>query len=299
MANEKTHSHHGHHHDSTRNIKTAFFLNLSFTVIEIVGGILTNSIAIIADALHDLGDSISLGFSWFLDKYSKKKRSKDFTYGYRRFSLLAALINSLVLIVGSFFVLSKAIPRLLAPESSNATGMLVLAILGILVNGVAVLRLRKGNSLNEKVVSWHLLEDVFGWVAIFIISIINIFISAPILDPLLAIIFTLIIMINIFKNLKQIMVIFLQGTPSELNIDEIEEKIKSVKNVLSIHDTHIWTLDGEYNVLTTHVVMDAKFPFSKSHDAKCEIKKLLQSFNIQHTTLELETENETCDFEKC
>lgn len=299
MTKKKAHNHHGHHHDSTTNIKTAFFLNLFFTIIEIVGGIFTNSIAIIADALHDLGDSLSLGFSWFLDKYSKKPRSKGFTYGYRRFSLLAALINSLVLIAGSFFVLSKAIPRLLAPEPSNVTGMFILAILGILVNGAAVLRLKKGNSLNERVVSWHLLEDVFGWIAILIVSIINMITSAPILDPILAIIFTLIIAFNIFKNLKQIMSIFLQCTPPELNVEDIEKKIKSIKDVISIHDTHVWTIDGEYNVLTAHIVLSEGSTFSKMQEIKCKVKEKMKSFNVQHTTIEFETEEECCDFEKC
>jgi cobalt-zinc-cadmium efflux system protein len=300
MVKKKTHNHHGHyHHDSSKNIKTAFFLNLAFTIIEIIGGLFTNSIAIIADALHDLGDSLSLGFSWFLDKYSKKKRTKDFSYGYRRFSLLAALINSLILITGSFFVLSKAIPRLLSPEPSNVTGMFFLAILGIIVNGVAVLRLKRGNSLNEKVVSWHLLEDVFGWIAILIISIVNMFIYAPILDPILAIMFTLVIVFNIFKSLKQIMSIFLQCTPPDLNIEEIEGKILSLKNVISIHDTHIWTMDGEYKVLTTHIVLSEKSNLNKLKDTKCKVKEAMKSFNIQHSTIEFETENECCDLENC
>ncbi len=292
------HHHHHHHHDSISNIKTAFFLNLFFTLIEIVGGILTNSIAIIADALHDLGDSLSLGFSWYLEKYSKKKRTHTFSYGYKRFSLLAALINSLVLIVGSFFVLNKAIPRLLAPEPSNITGMFLLAILGITINGIAVLKLKKGQSLNEKVISWHLLEDVFGWVAVLIVSIVNMFVYTPILDPILAIIFTAIIVINIIKNLKQVMFIFLQCTPLELNIEKIEKKVSSLKGVISVHDTHIWTLDGEHHVLTIHVVCK-DLALSKLLDLKCQIRKAMNLYNIQHITIEFETENECCGFKNC
>ncbi len=295
----KRNNYNKHIHNSTKNIKTAFFLNLTFTIIEIVGGIFTNSIAIIADALHDLGDSLSLGLSWYWDKYSKKKRSKEFSYGYRRFSLLAALINSLVLIIGSFFVLTKAIPRLLIPEPSNIRGMFLLAILGIIVNGIAVLKLKKGNSLNEKVVSWHLLEDIFGWIAILTISIVNMIISVQILDPILAIMFTLIITFNVFRNLKQIMLIFLQSTPPEINIDDIEEKIKSIKNVISVHDTHIWTIDGEYNILTAHVVLKDSTNVSKIQKTKSEIRKTMMMFNVQHTTVEFETENEYCDFKNC
>ncbi|NOZ44844.1 MAG: cation transporter [bacterium] len=299
MKKNETHNHSAHHQDSTTNIKTAFFLNLIFTVLEIIGGIFTNSIAIIADALHDLGDSLSLGFAWYLEKYSRKKRSKSFSYGYRRFSLLAALINSLILIIGSFFVLSKAIPRLLSPEPTNAAGMFVLAILGILVNGIAVLRLKKGDSLNEKVVSWHLLEDVFGWVAVLIVSLVNMFASVPILDPVLAILFTLIIVFNIFKNLKRIMSIFLQSIPSDLDMSEIEGKIMSINDVISVHDTHIWTMDGEYNVLTMHIVLKDNADFSRMQKIKQEVKKVMKLFNIQHTTVEFETEAEYCDLENC
>ena len=181
-------SHHHSHSNGTNiaNIKIAFFLNLFFTVFEIIGGYLTNSVAIAADALHDFGDSLSLGLSWFLEKYSLKGRSQKFSYGYRRFSLLSALINSLVLIIGSAFVLWHTIPRLFHPQSVNVKGMLLLAIGGILINGIAVLKIRnKNNSLNEKTVSWHLLEDVLGWVAVLIISIVNSFKEIAILDPLL------------------------------------------------------------------------------------------------------------------
>ncbi|MBT3464129.1 cation transporter, partial [archaeon] len=214
-----SHNHdHNHDSDSTTNLKVVFFLNLSFTVVELIGGIFTNSVAIIADSLHDFGDSLSLGLSWFLDNYSKKERSNKFSYGYKRFSLLSALINSTILVIGSIFVLYTSIPRFMNPETSNYKGMLLLAILGIIVNGIAVLRLKKGNSINEKVVSWHLLEDVFGWVAVLIISVVNMFVSLPILDPLLAIVFTLIIFSNAIKNLKPIVAIFLQSTPQNIDI---------------------------------------------------------------------------------
>ena len=288
-------SHHAHsHNNSISNIKLAFFLNLSFTIIEIVGGLLTNSIAILADALHDFGDSLSLGLSWGLEKYSKKKQTPKFSYGYKRFSLLAALINSIVLIVGSVFILSKVIPRLITPEPSNAAGMIFLAVLGILVNGMAVLRLKKGNSLNERVVSWHLLEDVLGWIAVLIVGTINMFVNVPILDPILAIVFTLFILFNILKNLKQISLVFLQGTPLGLDIKEVQKKIESIKEVMSLHDTHIWSLDGEHNILTTHIVVDKNLSLSKLCNLKKKVREVLESFNIHHITIEFETKDEYC-----
>ena len=295
-----SHNHdHNHDSDSTTNLKVVFFLNLSFTVVELIGGIFTNSVAIIADSLHDFGDSLSLGLSWFLDNYSKKERSNKFSYGYKRFSLLSALINSTILVIGSIFVLYTSIPRFMNPETSNYKGMLLLAILGIIVNGIAVLRLKKGNSINEKVVSWHLLEDVFGWVAVLILSVVNMFVSLPILDPLLAIVFTLIIFSNAIKNLKPIVAIFLQSTPQNIDIKNVEEKIKKLKNVDSIHDMHLWTLDSENHVLTIHVVLKGKFTSEKILSTKCEIRKLVNDMYIKHVTVEIEEKNEKCGYKNC
>jgi len=133
---------HGQHH-ATGNIKVAFFLNLFFTIVEFIGGFYTNSLAIMSDAVHDLGDSLSLGMSWYFQKLSNKKANKYFSYGYGRFSLLGAIINSFVLIIGALFIIKEAIPRVLTPEDSDAKGMMWFAILGIIVNGAAVLKLKK------------------------------------------------------------------------------------------------------------------------------------------------------------
>lgn len=207
---------HDHEHGREGNIKIAFFLNLFFTILEIIGGLWTNSMAILSDALHDLGDSISLGMAWYFEKYSQKGPDEFFSFGYARFSLLGALINSMVLIIGSILVLSRSIPRIFQPESVNAEGMLVFAILGIAINGLAAIRLRKGTSLNEKVVSWHLLEDVLGWIAVLAVSIALLFIDLPILDPILSILITLFVLFNVIKNIKAVMHVFLQGVPKNI-----------------------------------------------------------------------------------
>ena len=197
MAHE--HHHHGHHHHhDTENISTAFFLNLAFTIIEIIGGLMTNSVSIMSDALHDLGDSLSLGLAWYFQKVAKKGRDKTFSYGYKRFSVLGAMINAIVLVIGSVFILQESIPRLWQPETPNAQGMFWLAILGILVNGAAVLKLKKGTSLNEKVISLHLLEDVLGWAAVLIGSVLMYFFDLPIIDPLLSIGIAFFILTNVF-----------------------------------------------------------------------------------------------------
>ena len=288
-----------HHHHATGNLKVAFFLNLAFTIVEIVGGLYTNSLAILSDALHDLGDSLGLGLSWYFQKLSKKGRTSSFSYGYKRFSLLGAVVNSVVLVVGSIIILSKAIPQLFNPSQANAEGMMYLAILGIVVNGAAVLKLRKGESLNEKVVSLHLLEDVLGWVAVLFGSVIMIFWNAPFIDPLLSILISLFILYNVYRNLKRSLLIILQGTPSEVSIGDIQDKLKSIKSVIGVHDCHVWSMDGNYNVLTVHLVLDKNYELAEQVALKARVKEVLKDESISHITIEFESQNEVCEMKDC
>jgi len=293
------HHHHHHDHSDVKNIKVAFFLNLAFTILEIVGGFFTNSIAILSDAVHDLGDSLSLGLSWYFQKKAKQKSDTSYSYGYRRFSLLGAIINSIVLVVGSIFILSAAIPRIFHPQHTNVEGMFLLAIIGVLVNGAAVFRLRKGHSLNEKVVSLHLLEDVLGWIAILVGSIVMYFFEVPILDPIMSIAIACFVLFNVYKNLSQSLHIILQGIPEEVNLKEITEILQQIETVESIHDLHIWSADGSYIVLTVHVVVANEMSMEKLAELKDEIRNVLYNINIEHVTIEFEMANEHCTFEKC
>lgn len=207
---------HNHNHESSDSrIGWAFFLNLGFTIVEFIGGWLTNSTAIMADAVHDLGDSLSIGLAWILSKIAHKQANDTYSYGYQRFSLLGALVNGAVLIGGSIWVLSEAIPRLSDPEMPHAQGMIVLAIFGIAVNGFAAYKLSHGKSLNERVLNWHLLEDVLGWVAVLLVAVVLSFVDLPVLDPLLSIGFTLFILFNVTKTLIDTIKIFLQATPDK------------------------------------------------------------------------------------
>ena len=293
--------HHGHHH-TTKNIKSAFFLNLAFTIVEIIGGFYTNSLAIMSDAVHDLGDSLSLGMSWYFQKLSNKDANKKYSYGYGRFSLLGAIINSIVLIVGSVFIISEAIPRIINPEYADATGMMWLAILGIIVNGAAVLKLKKGSSINERVVSLHLFEDVLGWFAVLIASIVMQFWDVPILDPILSLLIAGYVLFNVYRNIKEAFKIILQGVPNKISSEEIKKQIiLQIDEVENIHDCHIWTLDGEFHVATIHIVIKEKeFSWQKSKEVKEKIKKLLQdNFQLEHVTLELESILEDCGYNNC
>lgn len=288
----------GHHHnnrqDSTSNIRVAFFLNLGFTIIEIIGGLWTNSIAIISDALHDLGDSFSLGLSWLLEKYSRKKKDEKYSYGYRRYSLLSALINGLILILGSVYVLSQAIPRIFNPEQPNAKGMLFFAIGGVVINGIAALRVRKGRSLNERIITLHLLDDILGWAAILVISIIMMFKNIPILDPILSIVITIYILYNVVVNLKKTFSVFLQAVPTGINIKEIEDKIRKIDKVTGIHHTHIWSIDSLNNILTTHIVVKDNTTTEEITGIKRKVKELIGSPDLGHSTIEVEFESEFC-----
>ena len=303
--NHHKHSHsqaHNHSHIpkdmSSKRIGWAFVLNVVFTIIEFIGGMLTNSTAIMADAVHDLGDSLSIGLAWLLNKLSQRDASKNFSYGYQRFSLMGALINGMVLIAGSIWVIRESIPRLLDPQMPDALGMLWLAILGVVVNGYAAYKLSDGKTLNERVLNWHLIEDVLGWVAVLIVAITLMFVNLPILDPLLSIGFTLFILFNVLKNLKMAVRLFLQACPDQDIQEKIHHELITLDHVEEIHHFHLWSLDGEQHVLTAHLVLsdeiDQQHLASKLVAIKAELSTRLKAYQLAHTTIEFEFKDEIC-----
>ncbi|NVK63848.1 MAG: cation transporter [Flavobacteriales bacterium] len=289
------HNHDHHHGGAENNLKIAFFINVGFTIFEIIGGLYVNSVSIVSDAVHDLGDSLSLGTAWFLQHKSKQKADKKFSFGYARFSLLGALINSLVLIGGSIFVVSEAIDRIIHPESSDAGGMMIIAIIGMVINGYAAWKLSGGKSLNEKVMTWHLLEDVLGWVAVFIVSVVLQFKDIQYLDPALSLLITMYILWGVFKRLKETLFLFLQGVPADVDIVEIELKLKEIDHVESLHHTHIWSLEGEHHVFSTHLKLENITEFKQVLEAKEQAKELLKTYRFTHYTIETELDGENCE----
>lgn len=292
MGNENTTNKDSH--DAAANIKTAFFLNLGFTLIEVVGGLLSNSIAILSDALHDFGDCISLGVSWYMQRLSKKGETSAYTYGYHRFSTFGALITSLVLIGGIAFVLWQAIQRVLSPEEVNAPVMIGLSVLGIVMNGVAVLKLKGGHSLNERVVGWHLLEDTLGWIAVLIGSVVMAFWNVPIVDPLLSIGISLFVLWNVLKELKDVFRVFLQRTPEHFDLEEFERDVQRLPRILSYHHMHSWSLDGERHVLSLHLVMQKNTTREQIVTVKQRIQELLKDKAFEHIAIDVEFEGELC-----
>lgn len=296
MSHDHSHGHgHSHHHTSAKNIKVAFFLNFGFTILEIIGGFYVNSVSILSDALHDLGDSLSLGISWYLHNRSKKEADNKFTFGYSRFSILGALINSVILIGGSVYVIIEAVKRLFHPEPSDAQGMLIFAIIGITVNGYAAFKLSHGTSLNERVVSWHLIEDVLGWAAVLVVSIVMMFTDAPYLDPALSLAITLFILYNVIKRLRETFVILLQGTPEGIDPEKIKMEILAIPNIASLHNMNVWSLEGENHVFTAHIKLNNVTGFTEVLEAKRRVKDLLKKYPFSHYTIEVELKDESCE----
>lgn len=285
---------HAHHDDSSMaegRIRAAFFLNLAFTLLEIAGGIWTNSLAVLSDALHDLGDSLALGLSWRFARISKREGDETFTFGYRRFSLVGALVMSVVLFGGGVVVLFESIPRILSPEPANVQGMLALAIVGVLVNGVAALRMHGGRSVGERIVTWHFVEDVLGWVAVLIASVVMSFRELPILDPILSIAITAYVLWNVGKRLKETMRILLQGVPANVDVRLVERAIRETPGVCDVHHTHIWSQDGEHHVLTAHIVTEDVGSYAAVAAVRGAVKERLRGLGIGHATIEVEADD--------
>ena len=197
---------HHHHKKAGQNLAFVFFMNLTFNIIVIVGGLATNSMAILADCIHDLADTISIALAWTLEKVSQKDSNEKYSYGYQRFSILGAVIISVFVIVMAFVILSEAIPLLFSPEDVDAEGMMLVAIVGIIFKSVSVYRLHGGETFNEKAILFHQLGDVFEWVAILVLSIVLMFWKgAPYLDPFVSIGIALWLIFNLGRNLYKSM----------------------------------------------------------------------------------------------
>lgn len=283
------HDHH-HHHSSSKNILIAFFLNATFSIIELIGGYLTNSVAIYSDALHDFGDSLALLFSYFAEKLSHKEADEKFTFGYRRFSILSALINGFILLAGSIYVIYEAIQRIMSPEPVHAEGMLILALIGVAVNSYAAYRLSKDDGINTKMIMYHLLEDILGWVAVLIVSIVLMFKPWFVLDSILSILISLIILRGVYKNLMKVSLIFLQRFPTELELDGLKSEILKIEEVKDLHAIKGWSLDDANFYLRFHIKMDGETKLIEIDKVKQKIKDILQKYNVSSSTIEFESE---------
>jgi cobalt-zinc-cadmium efflux system protein len=272
-----------------KRVRFAAFLNLAFTVLELVGGFWTNSLAILSDALHDFGDSIALFASWLFERGAKRSPDTSRTFGYQRLSLFSALFSASILIGGSIIIIFQAIPRFFNPETVNASGMVGLAFIGIIFNGAGFFLLKKGESLNEKVLSWHLLEDMLGWVGILVGGVIIYFWKLYLLDPILTVGLTVFILYNVTQNLKEAFNILMQGVPKHINLEAVKKDLLAIKGVIGIHDIHVWSLEGETDIFTAHFVLDDETLKNRPEQTKETIKETLKKHHIEHSTIEIES----------
>jgi len=277
-----------------KNILVAFLLNFFFSIFEFIGGILTNSISIISDSVHDFADSISIAISYILEKISKRKPNDKYTYGYLRYSVLGAVITTTILFTGSIIVIFNAVKRVINPVEVNYSGMIIFALVGVVVNFIAAKVTRHGHSLNQKSVNLHMLEDVFGWLIVLIGAIVMKFTNIYIIDSILSLIVALYIIIHAIKNLKEIMNIFLEKVPSNINITELKKIILEIKEVIDVHHVHVWSMDGYNNFATMHVVAD-----NNTNDIKEVIRHKLSHKGINHVTIEIESSKDYCHDKKC
>ena len=277
-----------------KNILIAFLLNLSFSIFEFIGGIFTGSVAIVSDAVHDIGDAASIGASYFLEKKSKKKPDEVYTYGYARYSVVGSVITTLILLFGSALVIYNAAMRIISPVEINYDGMIVFAVVGVIVNFAAAFFTRDGDSLNQKAVNLHMLEDVLGWIVVLIGAVVMRFTDFALIDPIMSVGVAFFILINAIRNLKEAVDLFLEKAPHGIDINEIKEHITEIDGVLDVHHIHIWSMDGQSNFATMHIVTN-----EEQHRIKDAVREELREHGIGHATLELEAEGEHCHNEHC
>ena len=248
---------HHHHKKAGENLAFVFFMNLAFNIIVIAGGLATNSMAILADCIHDFSDTISIAFAWLLERIAQRDSTEKYSYGYQRFSILGAVIISVFVIIMALIILQEAIPRLFAPEAVDAWGMLMVAIVGIVFKLISVRRLYHGETFNEKAILFHQMGDVFEWIAILILSLVLMFWDgAPYLDPFVSIGIALWLIFNLGRNLYKSVEVLLQKTPDNFDVDEFKRSINAIDGVGAIDDFHVWSLDGIDSVLTVKVSID-------------------------------------------
>ena len=277
-----------------RNILAAFLLNLTFSVFEFVGGALTGSVAILSDALHDIGDAASIGVSFFLEKKSIQPPDGTYTYGYVRYSVIGGFITSLVLLVSSVVIIYNAACRILVPTPIHYDRMIFFAVVGVCVNFLAALLTREGGSINQRAVNLHMLEDVLGWVIVLVGGIIMRFTNFYLLDPIMSIGVSVFILIHTFRNLKEIFNLFLEKVPHGMDVASVKAHVDAIDGVLDAHHIHLWSTDGQNHIATMHIVTDRE-----GQKIKNAVREKLNRLGIGHVTMELETSSEHCHALSC
>lgn len=292
-GHDHAHDHAHVHQTGAGALRLAFFVNLSFTIVEAIGGWWTGSIAVLTDAFHDAGDCLVLGTAWYLQRVATKGRDATYSYGYGRYSMLGGWLTSVVLIVGAIAVLVVTIPKLWSPVTPDPVGMMGIALFGLAMNGFAAWKLHGGGTLNERGAYLHLLEDVLGWAAVLVGGAIIHFTGWAIVDPLLSVGISCFILFNAVSTLRKGTGILMQGIPPSIDMQAMRTQLMALPHVTDLHDQHTWTLDGTLVIHTVHLVV-AEVDLKTALATKALARTALSELGVHHATIELEWADEHC-----
>lgn len=301
-GDEESHSehsnHHGHHHghqhgmgsmmnqETSKKMLIVFGVNLAFSALEFIFGFLFNSIAIMTDAVHDLGDALSIGLATYFERISTKEANDQYSFGHQRFSLLGALVTAVILLGGSAVILVTAVPRLLDPVEVNHEGMFWLSLFAIAANGFSAWLMSRGDSHNESLLNLHMMEDVLGWIGVLAVSIVLNYTDWYILDPILSIAIASFIIYKTWPLFRETIEIFLEATPKELSREKIEEAILSIKGVTNVSHLHVWSIDGKEHAMTVTVSTSLE-GMEDIETIKDKIRDNLSDYAVHHSTIEV------------
>ena len=263
----------------------AFFLNLSYAIVEFIAGGIFGSSAVLADSVHDLGDAIAIGISAFLETISNREEDRQYTLGYKRFSLLGALVTAVILITGSILVILENITKLFNPQPVNDEGILWLGIIAVSINVLASLVVRKGKTKNESILSLHFFEDTLGWLAVILMAIILRFTDWYILDPLLSLVISIFILTKAIPRFWSALKIFLDAVPEGVDIKQVKKDLEQLDHVASVNQLNLWTMDGLEKNAIVHVCLE-----EIEHIEYCKesIRNLLKDYGFQNVTIEVD-----------
>ena len=272
---------------SKRAIWLAFFLNMSYAIVEFIAGGVFGSSAVFADSVHDLGDAIAIGLSAFLETISNREEDSHYTLGYKRFSLLGALITAVILMTGSALVILENITKLFHPQAVNDEGILWLGIIAVTINVLASLVVRKGKTKNESILSLHFLEDTLGWVAVILMAIILRFTDWYILDPLLSLVISFFILSKAIPRFWSTLKIFLDAVPEGVDIEQVTSDLEQLDHVASLNQLNLWTMDGLEKNAIVHVCLKE---IEQMELCKESIRSKLKDCGFQNITIEIDAD---------
>ena len=264
----------------------AFFLNLSYAIVEFIAGGIFGSSAVLADSVHDLGDAIAIGISAFLESISNREEDSHYTLGYKRFSLLGALVTAIILMTGSVLVILENVTKILNPQPVNDEGILWLGIIAITINVLASLVVGKGKTKNESILSLHFLEDTLGWLAVILMAIVLRFTNWYILDPLLSLVISFFILSKALPRFWSTLKIFLDAVPEGLDIEQVKNGLERLDNVASLNQLNLWTMDGLEKNAIVHLCLE---DWEQMTETKNQVRQLLEERGVQNITIEVDT----------